>query len=394
MAQWLENKLLGRHYAAIEFFSSGNDERAALLLTEKKGTELLITSNPVYDSVAQLLDQNVKSPTVVIVNNRHILQKEVDTVDANDKKILHRAFPNLQSEEFYYEIWRKESVSIIAICRKSYVNELLTAIKGRFEVVSVCLGITPIVNITSFELPDNITTNTHELSLVSDENILRPNTVVAANYNINGLSIPNTHILSFSSILKLLLPSATTGNINELNLTLREDYRQSTFSSSGIKIGLGVVLTMLLINFLLFSHYFDGTAALNEQVALNRSGIEAAGKIKERIRVKEQKLNSFTSSASARSSLIINAIVKELPSSILLSEMVYNPLQKKIREGEVILTEESTITVNGTTLSNDAFTAWIEKTGKLKAVNDITISSFGKNSEGNTAFSIKIIIGQ
>ncbi|TEB41551.1 hypothetical protein D0809_24950 [Flavobacterium circumlabens] len=88
--------------------------------------------------------------------------------------------------------------------------------------------------------------------------------------------------------------------------------------------------------------------------------------------------------------MLINEIVKEIPSSILLTELIFNPLEKKIKAGEAVLTTDKSITVTGTTLSNDDFTHWIENIEKIKWIDKVLIAHFGKNDANETEFSIKI----
>lgn len=392
MSSFLENILFGKQYIGIEFFSINNEDKIAFLQVERKKNELVISKNEIFNKIDSLSNEKSKSPTVLLINNIQVLQKETSGVDSNDRKLLHKAFPNLQIDDFYYEIWRKETFSIISICRKKYVDDLIITLSNLFTITSISLGISSINNLMSFSLPNIITTNTQSLFLNGEDNFIQNGVHENINYSINGLQVHNTHLLPFSGVLKLILPNTTTGSINDLNLRLTEDFKQRSFFERGIKVSLMFILSLLVINFFLFTYYFDKAGEMNEKVSLNQTGIENIKKIKKRIKDKEQTLKNFSNTSASKSSLLLNELIQILPSSILLSEVIYHPLEKKIKEDEVILSEDNYVIITGSTLSNEAFTSWIEKAEKLKRVKDIMIISFGKDAENKTVFSIKISI--
>lgn len=392
MASVIENILLGRQYIALEFFALNRQEKIALLEVQKKRKELIIAQNEIFDSIDALNGHKSKSPAVLIINNDQVLQKEVQGNDASDKKLLHKGFPNLQTDDFYYEIWRKESFSIIAICRKSYVDTLIDTLHKEFRVNDISLGVLGVSMILGFDLPEKLNTNTETLFLDAAENIVAKEAVPPVQYTINGLTIQNTHLLGFCGILKFILPTATTGTVRELGLVLEEKFKQKTFFEKGIKIGVAILLSLLLANFFLFSYYFGKANEMSETVSLNRAGIENLTKIKERIKDKEQKLESFTNNAASSSSLVINDLVKNTPASILLSQLDYHPLEKKIKEDEALTTKDSLMVISGTILSNTAFTDWVENIEKTECVKNVIITSFGKSEETETEFSINVIL--
>src|SRR5690606_33754554 len=98
--------------------------------------------------------------------------------------------------------------------------------------------------------------------------------------------------------------------------------------------------------------------------------------IKQRIKDKEKKLSSFITSNESKSSLVINDIVKILPSSILLSEIDYHPLEKKIKNKEAVISQDNLIIVSGTVINNEAFTEWIREIEKQNWVENIMIIAF------------------
>jgi len=391
MAARIENTLLGKQYIALEFFSLNRQDKIAFLSVQKKKNELVIVQKEIYNNIEDLFLQKSKYPAALIINNEQVLQKEVLGTDSSDKKLLHKAFPNLQADDFYYEIWRRGTSSLVAICRKTYVNKLLTDMEGGFRIAVISLGVCAISVLSQFELPPLLATNTSILDL-DQENIITGGLPENKDYTINELNVPNTHILAFSGVLSLLLPTATTGSLWELGTIIHETFKQKTFFEKGLKTAIVVILTLLVINFFLFSHYFKKANEIADTVALNKSGIENITRIRKRIKDKEQRFESFTGATASASSLAINQLVKDMPASLLLSNIVYHPLEKKVKVDEAIMATESLIEISGSSLSNIAFTNWIESIEKMNWVGKVTINSFGKDAEGNTGFSISITV--
>jgi hypothetical protein len=148
----------------------------------------------------------------------------------------------------------------------------------------------------------------------------------------------------------------------------------------------------LLINFFIFNYYFKKAEEVNLNLSLNQSSLAESNTAKQRIQLKEEKVKNFSDLGSSRSSQIINDIISLIPASILLNELTFNPLEKKIKEEEPIVTLEKTIVISGTTLDNLAFTHWVEKVEQLKRIQKVTIVNFGKDETNATTFSIKITL--
>ena len=390
----LTRVLLGKQYIGIEHFSFKNEDQIAVLLIESANDGLSIIKKDKVPKV-NLLDEkwNKNLPFFLTLNTNQIIQKEVQGTEANDEKLLHKAFPNISGEDFYYEIFRMKSKSIIAISRKSHIDEVLaTYSKQKVSIVGISLGICALSESIIYSPENTIVTNTFVISLDEEEQTIQSNAVNSVkSYELNGLVINSSFILAFSGILKLLINNnSTTGNIISLNHHLQDFFYQKTFFTKSIKFFLSFVLGLLLINFFVFNHYYKKAEEVTQNLLLNKSSIESIQKLKKRVSIKEQKFKKTMEFKSSKSSLIINEIAEKVPPSIILSELVYDPLEKKIKESETILTNKATILLSGKTIDNNAFTNWIKSIEKLKSINKVVIVHFGKNDTNETVFSIKV----
>lgn len=388
--------LLGKQYIGIEHFTLGNEEKIAMLLVENKKEGLVIIQKDRINYTQKIAEKwDVRLPFFLVINTNQVIQKEVTSIEPSDEKLLHKAFPNTNWEEFYFEIWRLKTKSIIVIARKAYLNEVLSHYeKQKITIAGISLGICALAEIVEYTDEDQIYTNHQMISRPEElQMISSGESDSAITYNINDLEIQNRQLLAFSGILRLIInTSPNSGSIISYSETLYDAYNQKQFFTKGLKVMIGVVLTVLILNFIFFTHYYKLAEETAETVLVNKSSLEDVNKIKKRIIVKEEKVKSSIGKTDSQSSLIINEIAKGIPSSIVLTELTFNPLEKKIKTDEAIVTNDEVIIITGITLANDTFTNWIETIEKFKWIDKVLIIHFGKNEANETEFSIKITL--
>ncbi|SEO96548.1 hypothetical protein SAMN05444671_3863 [Flavobacterium sp. CF108] len=391
----LHNFLLGKEYIGVEHFTINNEDKVALLLVEKKKEGLVISKKDRVSYNGKIAEKwDTKLPFFVVLNSNQVIQKEVLGVEPSDEKLLHKSFPNTNWDEFYYEIWRLKTKSVIAIARKSYVTALLEDYQNqKITIAGISLGVCSIADIIAYTEENNLYTNHQNISKEEAQIISASSLESAVTYTINDLQIENRQLLAFSGILRLILNNTlNTGSIISYSDELYDNYNQKTFFNKGIKIMVGIVLGILLLNFIFFTHYYKLAQETSEILLVNKSSIEDVSKIKQRIIVKEEKVKDIDGRMTSRSSLIINEIANKVPSSILLTELTFNPLEKKIKADEVIITKDKIITISGTTISNQSFTKWVEDVEKLPYIDKVLITHFGKNEDNETTFSINLTL--
>lgn len=388
--------LLGKQYIGVEHFTLNNEDKVALLLVEKKKEGLVISHKDRVNYNGKIAEKwDTKLPFFLIINTNQVIHKEVTGIDPLDEKLLHKAFPNTNWEEFYFEIWRLKTKSIIAITRKSYLEEIVSNYENqKITIAGISLGICSIAEIINYTEETELFTNHQTVSKQEQNQIITSGSPDSAvSYTINDLQIENRQLLAFSGILRLIMNTTfNTGSMITYSEELYDRYNQKVFFSKGLKIIVGVLLAILLINFMFFSHYYKLAQETSETLLVNKSSTEDVNLIRKRVVEKEEKVKNLVGKTTSQSSLIINEIAKKVPSSILLTELVFNPLEKKVKLDEPIVAHEKIITISGTTIANEAFTHWVEEIEKLNRVDKVLITHFGKNEANETAFSIKLTL--
>ena len=392
MFNQLPNFLLGTKYYSIEHYSLANDNHLAFLLVHRSRGELNILSKETILSNLLTKRLDKKFPCFLILNNVQVVQKEVAHQDSSDEKLLYKAFPHLSLDDFYYEIWRIKGRALVAVARKEYCEQVIDEyLKKGISIAGISLGVCAVNALTKYANCPSLATNNQIVHIDGDQILSVNQSPPPQEFNINSLQIQNSHLLSFAGLLHLAIePGITAGSIFELNQTIKNRYFQRSFFSKIVTISAASVLTILLLNFFVFSYYFRKAQENSETVAVNKSVIEAVAETSKRIKAKEVKLNNISGRSNTPATRILNSIGQGIPVSIILSKLEYNPLLKKVKPENRILFEDNTINVSGIATDNIAFTEWISNLNRAKWVEKVTIQQFGSTDLQQNEFTIMI----
>lgn len=132
---------------------------------------------------------------------------------------------------------------------------------------------------------------------------------------------------------------------------------------------MAILLGILLINFFLFNHYYSAVNELQQTSQINKS-------------------------SSSKSSFYVNAIIESLPTTILLSELNYQPLLKRIKAEKAIENEVNTILISGASTRSVSFSKWITSLEFFDWTRSVEILSYKDISKSTSDFSIKLKIAR
>ncbi|MBC9795845.1 hypothetical protein [Sinomicrobium weinanense] len=385
----------GHTFHALELTERSGESQWLFTSVKRHKDEISITEsserNP--DVLAEKISGS--SPLFVLINTGHVLSRVQKAVEGDETAMVNRAFPNLKMEDFYYEVARSGTHAFIAICRKEYVDNILSELTNqKINPSGFSLGALQIHVLSGFaEDGEMMTSNTvvtfrdHNLEGIRKEENLPEKT-----YSINGLEIPGIHLPGFSGVLGLITGSnATTSNFKAKNASFRSEFYHRRFFRLFVRGGLAFLLVLLLVNFMVFNYYFGKTEDLKQASEVNRLNKQNFMELKDEVMRKENIINDIQATSGSRSSFYTDRIITKLPPSILLREILYQPLQKQIREGEEILLEEDRIMVSGESADSRLFSEWVEALETYKWTESVSILEYGSASSGS-AFSILLTL--
>lgn len=386
----------GKHFCGVELCTNNQTEilNATELLQSKK--ELNISAS-FKESTIEGLSKKLKKHQhiVLIVNNDKVLSKTIENKQTDALKLVYSAFPNINLDDFYYEVHSQKNTHIVNISRKDYINTLIeTYAKFRLSILNVSLGNLSLSNIIGFIQEKTIYSSNAKITQENDGiTQIEKSPIISKKYDVNGISVASHQLLSFSGALQPILKNNRTNtNFSSEKKRLLDTYKQTRFYHLFLNFGGLFVLGVLLINFFFFYHYFESVNKLKQVSEMNQITKNKIILLNKTVSQKQKTANDLLKSIGSKSSFYSHNIVKSLPKTILLSDYHYQPLIRRIREGSPIELYKNTITVSGNSIKADDFSEWINHLEKMEWIDEIAIVAYRNTNSKKSEFKISISI--
>ena len=366
---------------------------------KKTKSKLNTVSSQCFSSIEDVSKYIGKDkPVFLLLNTKDVLTKKVDISDRDNSRILNMAFPNVNPEEFCYEVLIQDEISYISICRKNVIRELLDVYNNkRVSIVDFSLGVLSSANVILFM------ENLDEVK-VSNRNIRFNENKVSAieelfddeefTYNINGIEITSKFFMSFTGALNLALNrNITQNNYNSICTDLNEDFKQRRRFKLTLNTSLIVLFVVLLGNFLIYNHYFSRLSSLKGNSQALKISKEEISVLSSNIIKSKKKVEDVQKTNASRGSYYIDRIIRSLPQSITLIELNYQPLKKQIQKGKPIEYELRTVIIEGLSLDSKAYSNWLKHLENYSWINTVAIINYSEEA-GISTFNISIAINE
>ncbi|WP_228235543.1 hypothetical protein [Allomuricauda sp. M10] len=385
----------GNTYQGLEIFEVNGQTNFALLHLRRKKGELDIMSSKTFVSFEELSKSIAKNYVLqVVLNTGKVLTKAapMEATGTPDHSV-HQAFPNLDMELFYYQVFDSHSFRMVSITKKTIVDTLLDELEGYgIFPTHVSLGISDIELVLPFHgLP--IQGSNFILGEGTNEN--QPLKHIAVlnkeKMDVQGLELPKVHLLGFASILRFLFPSNEKHNMSGINSILANRFKNGRFYKMGLCLGLGSILTILIINFLVFSHYRSLSTDLQGPIDLEQQA-ELVQKVKARVLDKEKKLSSILGSNNTHVTKFLDQIGSSIPETVLLEVLDYQPLLRPIQQKKPISLEKGQILVSGFTKDKMAFSEWTANLEQMDGIGAVEIQGYEYTTTNTDHFLLKIAL--
>ena len=374
-----------------------NNNTYHFISVKRKNNELDIVTVNSFESPGQIPEFIPKNtPVFLIVNTEHILTKIVNDQKGEGLTVVNKAFPNLKMDDFYFETFQSTENSIVSICRK---DESHTHLKNfeehKIGISGFSLGVCQIHNVLPFIEEKDVQLNNH-LVTTTDTGIdlIKINdTGTVKVYNVNGMEVSGKYLLGFSGILGSILQQNTfASNFTPVNSALKEEFLNKRFFNLFSKAALVFLLSILLINFLVFNHYFSKSEQLTQTSEVNKINKEKLLKLDAQVKFKEKMAEDVLSASSSRASFYIDQIASVMPATLLLNELNYQPVKKQVKDGEAIEFDKDVILISGTSSNSDDFSHWVETMEKFEWTGTVAIKDYDYTSKSSSLFTLLIKI--
>ena len=382
----------GNTFCAVEhsFDSDGNEQFHCLQL-RKQNSELIIANSDSFDSIEKLfsfLTEIKQEHLVLVVNNNQVLSKSIPVLEPNRELVYKNAYPTLSKNDFLTQVVYSKTESYVSIVRNDYIQQLIKEYsQNNLTVLDVTLSIMSIDSITDVVNYEELFTSNSRITISDGKlNSIENKRFDFYCYEINGIKIQSSYLLSLSSIVSFYLKKNIS--FSEKYLT---DFKDKKVFNLGYKIVLGIIFILVLINFLLFSNYSRNVNNLQQELEIKKGAKNKLKTISVSLDKKRKLLLELQNSSLFSVSKYTDQIVEELPNSVILSDINYQPVKGTIREGKEANFLIKEIEIKGVLNNYNEFTSWIDKIEQKKWVNQLLELSTEKDKrKKNSSFHVLI----
>lgn len=385
-----------RFYSVEQTLVNGNAVYYGIELKKSKN-QVEVEHNFQYDNLNEVSRHIPKCKAVfLVINNDFIITKKIKSVDTEILRLVHQAFPNIKIDDFYYEVLKQNNIHFVSICRKMYLDKLLNDYHlNNISVVDFSLGnlmLSSIANLISekviYTINARITkedNQIHSIDIAED--------LTDSSYTFNDTNLTNKELLNFSSALSLITnKKQTVSAFNNKEQVLMSRFKEKRFFTQFTKTGLSFLFMALLINFFLFSNYYDKANRLRETSQVLETSKSNIMSLSTKVKKSQKLVEDVLKTNASRSSFYADALIKDIPESIVLTQLNYQPLLKKIKADKPIDNDANIIIVSGTSSERILVSEWISTLETMNWIQYIEILSFDDTQKSTSSFSFKIYI--
>ena len=388
----MRNRLLkyGSSFCAIEH---ANDAVFLLIQLKKKKKELVILQEEKRTSLKSLFEVIGKQKHVFLtINNEQVISKQIDFVHTDEERVVKAAFPNIVLQDFYFDVYQNDVISLVSICRKEVLDKIVQEYKEKgISVIDFSLGNIGIKSLMPFLDEERINTSNATVNIEGGKiQTIEKNEGISQSYQINGLEANNESVLSLAGVISYY--SELNKEKKPSQKRLEKEYEQKRFFNLGIQVALGFLFTVLLINFLVFSSYRSEVGILKTELELNETYKKQLTSLNDVVSKKKKLVESITSASSSRIIWYVDQISKTVPNTLLLKEMNYQPIIGSIKEKKPIQFKTNLIEVQGVLKNDVDFNQWIAVLEGLKWIEKVSNVNYriGKSKQTTFDFVIQI----
>lgn len=383
VSKW-ENNLKGARAAGVEVILQGGALEMSYVLLAKKRSKLEISSSGQVRALGEL-KLPAGTPVGISISGKGIIHKKVTyTEDLSTIALLQKALPNARLDEFYVQHTSPVNDHVIvSVARRSTIDELLNEFKRvKLDIVSCTLGpfciasLFPAMRLDSL-VAEEIRLPGHNLTVVDghvDHYVPEENTD-AGPVEIGGEFIRPSLAVPFAAATGYFVGERLFVNIEKVS-ALAEEFRQKKmfrFSGAGLLI---LLFSVLLINYLVFDHYWKKKQSFEIQHAGNQDALQKYAKLNAEYEEKMTFLKGSGLLDPSRSSFYADRIAMDMPSSIQLTEMNIHPRIKQSADENAMKFKAKEIHIQGSCRQSNELNEWIKVLRKKDWVSEVELLNY------------------
>ncbi len=374
----------------VEYSFGETDDLFAIHLKSSKG---VVNLEKCYSakSVKELWSlKTFPCPVHVLFTGKKVLSKRVQgKSDTPEQELRARAFPSISKENLLFQVDDLENGEyIVSAIRQDIVMEVVDEIlASNQQVLDVALGDYTNWSLLAKVAQDKPKVGKFEVNLDSNEVTIAEGK--GAEVNLFEQPIASEYSAPFLFGIK----SLATRNYRSDQPTFtdnRIEWKYGVLVKKGILVAALFFFTLLLTNFLLFSHYKTKNGDLSQVSQVYDAQFQQVATLSAAYEEKNEflKVNGATNSQVG---MLGDQIASVLPKELSLSKMTFQPVAKILKKENLVRFSRGELQLQGTTENYTSFQDWLIQLRALAWINDIEILGYQETDSRHQAdFSIII----
>lgn len=378
MGQLKRNITQGNQFVAVSFSGSAENPLYYVVQAKVVKGELNIVNAQNFEELD--IDTLGKGQLHLNINNHQVLQKKLPKTEASNEALVQQAFSNIQIDDFYYELLHTTEAIIVCMCRKEYINGLIAQYAKENKIVTQwSLGPLCIEQLLPFmDTVDSIDIPEHRLRINEDRITSiekRISMVLETNYAIENMQVSNEYLIPFSGVLRSFIQFDSEGISNYASELGKQQglFKEHRLYALGLPVAIGFLFVIFFVNFMFYNFYYQEVDRLEQITQVNTMQRKVLIEKDSIVGQKKKLFDDVIASASSSASLFVDEMIAAMPEGLILDQINYQPVLRKIRKKKPILIAQNQMLIGGKTRDNMALTHWISDLEDLSFVQEATL---------------------
>lgn len=387
-----------RKLTGVEICIHEEAVRYHLITIQRKGDSVdIINKKHAIASEEQLFALLSKDiPLALTVSGKGIIHKQLNDQSADWLSLLQQSLPNVDSNDFTGQSMSTSEGQLISIIRKAKLDKLLESFDP-YPVVSLNAGIPALEACLPLIADGQYNTSTYSL-IVSQNAITKYEAIEnqAASQTIDlGGELLNTLLLpAFGTALAAMLNPDKQVFSYEAIEKKRSDYQYTSLATKIGWTGLGLLLIILLINFIIFAQLNSKNHQLSNEMAYNQLQATEIQQLQKQLDTKTATLSNNQLLAPSKIAYYADEIAQLIPTGILLDQLeIFPPTETSNRQASTSFSSSS-IYIKGSCKNSALLNLWIRQLEGLEWVESLKVLPYRETDKGVGIFELELSLLQ
>lgn len=378
----------------VEYQFGGSSHLISVAHLKLRGEEVDLIGAKTLQDLQDLSAAFPQLPCVILFTGKKILSKNLSlgSEKYGNEELINRAFPNIQQDDLIFDIQDLDKGSVVvSAARKDAVLQVLENWPKMFMPVDLSLGVFAVWPLLAGLQGEQIKLGAHSIDLISGETeMLLEQT--SQPIELFGQEIDSELGLPFLFGILKLSERAFISTLPQV-MHHRSEWRYSRLFKKGLAGSAVTVFILLLISFVMFSHYSSKVGELSYSTQAYDQQLTELSSLKETYQTKKQFLE-VNGSQSFAASKMADAIAGIVPKGVALKRLAFNPVERHLKKENLVRFSRDKILVKGESESYSDFQQWLTALKSLEWLGKLEILGYEEADKGNAAiFEVSISTG-